>query len=481
MRRDNRTFNLQVTLFLICLLGLAGCGQSQEAQPVDNKSTVPDLSDADVENIIKRSYQYVAMYNVNNKSALDPTNPLGTGGWNRVKANTRLADHTLKAIARPNNDTLYVVAMLDLRSEPVILEAPAFDSKYLSLMVTGYDHYVNIPMSTRLGDFSEPSRILFYTERTGNYAGEAIDGIDKISEMSGDFVSAVYRIMPHTNEPKRMKHNLDAMNNIKVMTLSEYQGRPRQPVTAPDFPAYGQSDFDIYENNLLEVMQFVFNHSTFESDDEIDQDLLTAFDSLGVVPGRVFDSSKVAQIDGARFRRQAEQIAPVELAKASDPEFLQKNVTGLFQPKGSMSVQRLLFQSILGPIGQPAAEAVYPAVSTTDGKPMNAQHDYVVRMTSDEMPPANAFWSLTLYDLENGFFIPNDGKKYSVGENTGMKLDDSGGIAIFIAAEQPEGVPEENWLPLQRGDYNIDIIMRLYSPDLERFATWTAPRAEIVQ
>jgi hypothetical protein len=348
-------------------------------------------------------------------------------------------------------------------------------------MVTGYDHYVNIPMSTRLGDFSKPSRILFYTERTGNYAGEAIEGIDKISEMSGDFVSAVYRIMPHTNEPKRMKHNLDAMNNIKVMTLSEYQGRPRQPVTAPDFPAYGQSDFDIYENNLLEVMQFVFNHSTFESDDEIDQDLLTAFDSLGVVPGRVFDSSKVAQIDGARFRRHAEQIAPVELAKASDPEFLQKNVTGLFQPKGSMSVQRLLFQSILGPIGQPAAEAVYPAVSTTDGKPMNAQHDYVVRMTSDEMPPANAFWSLTLYDLENGFFIPNDGKKYSVGENTGMKLDDSGGIAIFIAAEQPEGVPEENWLPLQRGDYNVDIIMRLYSPDLERFATWTAPRAEIVQ
>jgi hypothetical protein len=421
------------------------------------------------------------MYNVNNKSAMDPRNPLGTGGWNRVKANTRLADHTLKAIARPNNDTLYVVAMLDLRSEPVILEAPAFDSKYLSLMVTGYDHYVNIPMSTRLGDFSKPSRILFYTERTGNYAGEAIEGIDKISEMSGDFVSAVYRIMPHTNEPERMKRNLDAMNNIKVMTLSEYQGRPQLPVTAPDFPAYGQSDFDVYENNLLEVMQFVFNHSTFESDDEIDQDLLTAFDSLGVVPGRVFDSSKVAQIDGARFRRQAEQIAPVELAKASDPEFLQKNVTGLFQPKGSMSVQRLLFQSILGPIGQPAAEAVYPAVSTTDGKPMNAQHDYVVRMTSDEMPPANAFWSLTLYDLENGFFIPNDGKKYSVGENTGMKLDDSGGIAIFIAAEQPEGVPEENWLPLQRGDYNVDLIMRLYSPDLERFATWTAPRAEIVQ
>ena len=79
---------------------------------------------------------------------------------NLIFANTRLTDHTLQIIARPNNDTLYVSALLDLTREPVILEMPAFDSKYVSLMVTGYDHYVNIPMSTRLGNFLEPSRIL---------------------------------------------------------------------------------------------------------------------------------------------------------------------------------------------------------------------------------------------------------------------------------------------------------------------------------
>ena len=102
-----------------------------------------DLSDQQVENIVRRSYQYVAMFNVNNKLALDPNNPMSTDGWNRVKVNTMLADHTLQMIARPNNDTLYTGVMLDLRAEPVIVEAPAFDSKYVSLMVTGYDHYVN--------------------------------------------------------------------------------------------------------------------------------------------------------------------------------------------------------------------------------------------------------------------------------------------------------------------------------------------------
>ena len=153
-------------------------------------------------------------------------------------------------------------------------------------------------------------------------------------------------------------------------------------------------------------------------------------------------------------------------------------MTGLFQPKGQIGLDLLLYQSIIGPIGQPAAEAVYPAIGTVDGQPMNANHDYVIRMKADELPPAGAFWSLTLYDTKNGFFMPNDRKKYSVGENGGMKLDADGGIDIYLSADKPEGVPEENWLPVKRGDYAMDVILRIYVPDLERFRTWTPPRAE---
>ena len=474
---------LLATIILAASLAIAGCGQRQDGTATDVAHDDPvaaiHLSDAEVENIVRRSYAFVAMYNVNNKSAMDPANPLSTGGWNRVKANTALTDHTLKAIARPNNDTLYIVAMLDLRQEPIILRAPAFDSSYVSLMVTGYDHYVNIPMSTRQGDFSEPSEILFYTERTPGYAGEAVEGVEKIAEMSGDFVSAVYRVTPHANEPERLQRNIDAMRAVEVMTLSEFRSGTAAEAGDPlEFPPFGQTDFDIFENNLLEVMQFVFNHTTFDSNDEIDQKLLAAYEPLGIAPGREYDSSSVAEIDGARFRAVAERIAPQELARATDAEFLGKNALSLFQPKGAMTLDVLLFQSILGPIGQPAVEAVYPSVSTSNGEPMNAMHDYVIRMAPDAMPPATAFWSLTLYDNANGFFMPNDRKKYSVGENAGMKLDADGGIAIFVAAEQPEGVPDENWLPLVRGDYDIDVIMRIYAPDLEAFASWPQPVAE---
>jgi hypothetical protein len=483
--------NLWWALAYTGLIALAGCGQRQDVAPAVSDPAVTEeasavataqLTDAQVEDIVRRSYRFVAIYNVNNKGAFDTANPMATGGVNRIVANTRLADHTLKAIARPNNDTLYISGLLDLSREPVILEAPAFDSKYVSLMLTGYDHYVNIPMSTRTGDFSEPSRILFYSARTPGYSGEAVEGVDKIAEMSGDFVSAVYRVMPHANEPERLQRILDAMQDVKVVTLSEFRSDAAAPAASTtEFPDFGSTDFDTFENNLLEVMQFVFNHTTFDPDDEIDQKLLAAYEPLGVVPGREFDPSRVAKIDGARFRAVAERIAPQELAKASDPAFLAANVTSLFKPKGQMTQEILMFQSILGPLGQPAAEAVYPSIGTADGTPMNAKNDYVIRIASDGMPPATAFWSLTLYDNENGFFIPNDRKKYSVGENAGMTLDEDGGIAIYVSAEQPEGVPDENWLPLNRGDYGVDVIMRIYAPDLERFATWTAPKAEIVE
>jgi len=122
-------------------------------------------------------------------------------------------------------------------------------------------------------------------------------------------------------------------------------------------------------------------------------------------------------------------------------------------------------------------EAVYPPVTTSDGEIMNAQNDYVIKMTKDELPPAKGFWSLTLYDTENGFFIPNEQKKYSVGENAGVKLNADGGLEVYICTQKPEDVPEENWLPINKIDQNLDVILRIYAPDLKKMKIWKSPRA----
>lgn len=440
-------------------------------QPASAAESVA-LSDDQVADIVQRSYQYVAIYNVNNKFAITQ------GGWNTVVADTTLKDHTQTDIPRPNNDTLYIGCLLDLREDAMILDIPAFDSKYVSLMVTAYDHYVAVPMSTRLGDFAEPERVLFYSENTRSYGGEPVEGVDRTIKTTGDFVSAVFRVMPHFNEPDRSRKIMDAMQEVTLTSLSEFQGGEARPASDPGFPDIGATDLDTYENNLLEVMQFVFNHVEFDPNNPLDQAVLADYAQLGVVPGKEYDPSAVAQIDGARFRKAADEFRQYALAAMLDPEVTARINPLMFQPKGQTSLEAISILSVVGPLGIPVQEAAYPALSTADGQTMNALNDYVIRMSKDELPPATAFWSMTLYDTDNGFFIPNDRKKYSVGENAGMELNKDGGIEVHIAAEKPEGVPEANWLPINRKDQNLDIIMRIYVPDLEKLKTWKAPKIE---
>jgi hypothetical protein len=467
---------LIATFFIgFLMISLAGCEKEPVTQTasVDKASvqTTGILSDEQIRNIARRSYQYVAMYNVNNKFALKQ------GGWNTCVADTKLKDHTTREIARPNNDTLYISCLVDLREDPVILDMPAFDSKYVSLMITGYDHYVNIPMSTRQGNFRKPAKILLYSARTENYKGEAVQGVDRVFEATGDFVSVVWRVMPHANDRERFNRITQQMQSVKMLTLSEYQGGKAKPISDIQFPPVGKTDADIFGNNLLEVMQFVFNHTTFDTNNPLDKALLDIYAPLGVVPGHAFEAGKVASIDGARLRKAAEDIAAKVRDSLNDPAMPNK-LMELFKTKGNMPLDLLIQQSVIGPIGMPAVEAVYPSIVTADGEPMNAQHDYVIRMTKNELPPAQAFWSVTLYDLKNGFFIPNERKKYSVGENAGMKLNKDGGIEIYIAAQKPKEVPDENWLPIKREDEAIGAILRIYVPEMEKMKTWQAPKAQ---
>jgi hypothetical protein len=469
-----KSFTKHLIIFGLLFI-TAGCSQ----QPGQK------LSDKQIEQIVKRSYQYVAMYNVNQKMAFEEEG-VTTRGYNKGMRNTDLLDHTVQFIARPNNDVLYQLAMLDLTKSAIVFEIPAIDSKFVSLMATGYDHYVTIPMSTVKGDFKKPETILFYTKRTEGYHGEPIKGIDRTFEMTGDFVSLVMRVMPHADQPERYKRIVSEVHAIKGMSLAEFLGKPtpeadKLQFPPIQFPPFGKTDADIFGNNLLQVMQFVFNHTTFDPDFELDRKVLALYAPLGVAPGKKYNPEKVAKIDDKRFREISIKVRDEEIAKMNNSKFIARILPTLYLPKGQAGLESLLLVSVVGPIGQPISEAMYPPIVTEDGSPMNALHDYVIRMTKDELPPANAFWSFTLYDALNGFFIPNERKKYSVGENAGRKLNKDGGIDIYIAAEKPAGVPDENWLPIKRENLELTVTLRIYAPDLEKMKTWKAPKLEMLK
>lgn len=439
-----------------------------------------ESDDAAMEELVERSYQYVALFNTLNNFVASPGNPFATGGWNKTFYPTGLMDASVKALPRPNNDTLYVLSMLDLRGDAVVIHYPAFDSKFVSLETSALDHYCEIPLATSKGDFKEPVTILYYTARTEGYGGEPVPGVDRVMEMSGDFATAFLRVMPEAADPAKFKANMAAIKQVKLQTLSEFLGKPAKPAKPLQIPKYG-NDQMVFANNFQEVMQFVFNHTTFDPNNQMDQAALATLKTVGVEPGKQFDAAKVPMLDGKKLAEVAANVAKEQLGIWNDPAVAKTYLTKVFQPKGQMTIDAMVLQSVVGPLGQPASQAMYPGITTTDGKPMNALNDYVIRMTKEQLPPAIAFWSATLYDTQHGFFIPNKENKYSVGQNAGMKLDAEGGIEIHVAAEQPAGVPAENWLPITREDLGIDVIMRVYQPDLEKMKTWTAPKAELVK
>jgi hypothetical protein len=101
------------------------------------------------------------------------------------------------------------------------------------------------------------------------------------------------------------------MQAVKVETLSQYKSKaktesPVQKSANAEFPEFGKTDFDVFENNLLEVMQFVFNHTTFDANNDLDQKLLAVYAPLGVVPGQTFDpprSPKSTALFSVRLRK----------------------------------------------------------------------------------------------------------------------------------------------------------------------------------
>jgi hypothetical protein len=455
----------------LIVMFLIGCNSAP-------KTKQKKFSDKELENIVRHSYQYVAMYNVINNFAMKKDHLFYTHGWNNTYFGTKLSDHTAKAIARPNNDTYYIISTLDLRDDAIVINYPAFNSKYVSLEVAGYDHYVEVPLATSKGDFKKPVKVLYYTDRTKNYHGEPVDGVDTVLKMTSDFVVAFLRLAPHISDKERSASIKKSLEDYKLMTLSEFQGKPPVKVTPVKFPPFGTDQY-VFKNDFLEVMQFIFNHVTFDPNDPMDKEVLEIFAPLGVKPGLKYDPSKVAKLDGERLAKIAARIAKESLAIWNSPD--NPYIYKVFQPKGKMSLDAMVIQSAVGPIGLPASQALYPGIGTDDGKPLNSMHDYVIHMSKDELPPAKAFWSFTLYDAKNGYFIPNDRKKYTVGENGGMKLNKDGGIDVYIAAKKPQGVPEENWLPINRDSTDLDVILRIYAPDTAKMKNWTPPKAVMIK
>ena len=210
-----------------------------------------------------------------------------------------------------------------------------------------------------------------------------------------------------------------------------------------------------------------------------DAPIVARMAKIGLVPGQDFDPSKLGIID-----REAIKIVP-KLALLEMGLMLKREPTNngwLYFTKGvgdfGTDYRLRGMANLLGPGWNRPADAVYPlSQKDAEGDEYNgAEHAYVMRFEKGQMPPAEAFWSLTMYDAEF-FFVPNPIDRYDLGGRNRLITNPDGSVDFYLQADSPGADKEANWLPAPKGKFNL--VLRIYSPRETPPSildgTWTPP------
>ncbi|HKO49347.1 MAG TPA: DUF1254 domain-containing protein [Polyangiaceae bacterium] len=416
---------------------------------------------------IVENYKAIYAYNVNTSG------PEYKGPFNTLSSAARVYTPADKAVITPNSDTPYGFVTLDLRAEPQLLSVPAVEKgRYYSLqLVDAYTHNFGYVGTRTTGN--KPGRYLV----TGpTFKGPKPEGVDQVFSAETDFVLVVYRTQlfnpPDIQQVKRIQAGY-SVTPLHELTKS---AAPLPP-PALDFPVWeaetvkGLGFFSILDF-LLDLMPVV------PEDAGIRQRLL----AIGVgAPGKL-DPKTFTEGDRTALLA-GQQRGQKKLAELSvDTHFLGHEVTAgdLFGNRAYLGadVRRRDVGAMLGIYGNSREEALYPIYRTdADGKPLDAsQSAYTLRFEKGKLPPAKAFWSLTMYDGRSKLLVDNPLKRYLINSTMlqSLKRDADGGITLTLQHASPGKAQEANWLPAPNGPFYA--VLRLYYPEPAAYdGSWKLP------
>ena len=184
---------------------------------------------------------------------------------------------------------------------------------------------------------------------------------------------------------------------------------------------------------------------------------------IGLVPGQDFDIGKLdpAVAKGLQgVPKPAFEKIMASFTKAGT------HVNGwMYTTKAGIYGTDYLDRALVTAIGLGAnrpQDAVYPtSEADADGKPYSGANKYVMHFDKGQTPPADGFWSLTMYNAEY-FFVDNKLNKYTVSPRNALKYNADGSLDIYIQNESPGTDKEANWLPAPKDRFIL--MLRLYWP-----------------
>ena len=398
----------------------------------------------------------------------------GKGPMNTVSNIPEYPAADFKGVVRPNFDTLYSSIWLDLTEEPVVVSVPNTEGRYYLF-----------PMLDMWSDvFASPGWRTTGTEAANylvtppGWTGAVPEGMEQIKAPT-PYVWIIGRTKTDGPADYEAVHKIQA--GYKVSPLSRF-GKPAEPVTVKIDPTVDMKTppkiqvdtmpADKYFTYAAELLKTIPPHNT-------DEPILARMKKIGIERGKSFDFSKIdAALQEAMASVPEESQALMRwkvptLARVVDYWSLNTDTMGVY---GNYYLKRAIVAQ-LGLGANLPEDAIYPLnLGDEAGKPLDGvASQYAVHFEKANLPPVDAFWSITLYDTE-GFQVANVLNRFAVSSWMPFKFNPDGSLDLYFQNESPGKDREANWLPAPKGPFNLT--MRLYAPKSAALTgKWSPPPA----
>jgi hypothetical protein len=412
---------------------------------------------------------------------IEPGKIMGRGPMNAFTNVPEYPTAAMREVVRPNFDTLYSLAWLDLTKEPLMISVPDTGGRYYLLPML--DMWTDV--------FASPG-----WRTTGTQAGNFLVTPPGWRPDLRDRFIEEFRLPKETQRIDaptpylwiigRTKtdgpSDYAAVNKIqagfKVTLLSDW-GKTPAPVEVKIDPSVDMKTppkiqvdtmpagkYFAYAAELLKLQP---PHIT-------DQPILAQMKRIGIEPGKSFDIEKVPPavkkgLEGAPAAGQRLMEWKVAtLARVANHWSMNTDTMGVY---GNYYLKRAIV-SQLGLGANLPEDAIYPLNLGDDtGRPLDGANKYMLYFEKGATPPVDAFWSVTLYDAQ-GFQVANPLNRFAVSSWMPFKYDPDGSLTLYFQNESPGKDKEANWLPAPKGPFNLT--MRLYAPKMEALTgKWSPP------
>jgi hypothetical protein len=450
---------------------LAGCQSKDDsitaAAEADKEAGVAAPGIVETKAIAEEAFIYglplVMNYAVMQEFAVDEKSDQFKATFNEIKNERHVATPADTAVITPNSDTPYSICWMDLRAEPMVVSVPAVekDRYYAVQLIDGNTYNYGYIGSRATG--SEAGDYLIVGP---DWKGEKPEGIKEVFTSTTPFALTLIRTQLFSADDMPGVEKVQA--GYKAQPLSTFLKQPAPPAAPKiDFlPATTAGIKANFYEYLDAALQFV-------PETPADKEVRAKLATIGIGPGKTFDFKELS------LEHKAAVLLGMKEGDAKVDKFLSsgmKNINGW--NVGAFFGDAEFYQGDWlkragaakgGLYGNDAVEATYPYTRVdAKGETLDsAKHNYTITFPAGELPPVNAFWSVTMYDGKSQLLIKNPINRYLINSPmlSGMKKNDDGSLTLYLQKDNPGPDKESNWLPAP--DDTIYLVMRLYWPKTE--------------